>query len=147
MTALERFLDKVDVNPFGCWLWTATIDAVGYGKFYWAVTGEESKPQGAHRFAYQQFVAPLELDCVIDHLCGVRRCVNPNHLEQTTQWHNMAKVPTSFAGYNTAKTHCPLGHEYTEIYEPSSGRTKRECRICRNAKSLERYHRRENATV
>lgn len=37
-----------------------------------------------YRDAYARFVGRLEAGCEIHHKCGNGRCVNPDHLEQTT---------------------------------------------------------------
>ena len=74
-TELERFEIKVHRNEFGCWLWIGALNRSGYGLF------NKTK---AHRFAYQMFVGPIEDGMHIDHLCRVRNCVNPSHLEAVT---------------------------------------------------------------
>lgn len=79
-----RFEAKYEVDEkTGCWIWTATLDSAGYGRF--SVFGTQEK---AHRFAYSWFVGPLpgwEMDdpgrMELHHICGRRRCVNPAHLE------------------------------------------------------------------
>lgn len=84
--AVERFWEKVDRRgPADCWLWTATRTAKdGHGRFY-PITG---KGVLAHRFAYELLVGPIPDGLVIDHLCRVRLCVNPAHLEPVTAEEN-----------------------------------------------------------
>jgi hypothetical protein len=38
-----------------------------------------------HRLVYELVRGPIPAGQHIDHLCGVRRCVNPDHLEAVTQ--------------------------------------------------------------
>lgn len=84
--AIERWEMKVE-RTATCWLWTASLSTNGYGQF---------TPYGrtvpAHRFSYETFVGPIPPRLEIDHLCGVRRCVNPDHLEPVTHHENMRRL-------------------------------------------------------
>lgn len=72
-----RFWRLVDTNtPTGCWLWTGSTNEKGYGRF--KVAGKNVR---AHRFAYELLVEPIPDDLQLDHLCEVKACVNPAHLE------------------------------------------------------------------
>ena len=89
-TESERFWSKVDKNgPGGCWLWTASLNNRGYGRF--GPTGQR-KLVRAHRWAYEAVVGPIPDGLVIDHLCGVKRCVNPAHLEPVTNFENLRRA-------------------------------------------------------
>jgi len=72
---LTRFFDKVRKDPeAGCWIWTAQVNADGYGQFW---SGRRNWP--AHRWAYMTFVGdPTGL--LVCHTCDVPGCVNPQHL-------------------------------------------------------------------
>lgn len=66
--------------PIGrCEEWPGGINKSGYG-----VTTVAGRTRYAHRVAYEEFLGPLDERLVVDHLCGNRRCVNPDHLEQVT---------------------------------------------------------------
>lgn len=125
----ERFVEKYIPEPnSGCWLWSAAVSSHGYGVFY---DGERLRP--AHRMSYELFVGPIPDALQIDHLCRVRSCVNPAHLEPVTQQENFRRGEGKFitAKVNGAKTHCPKGHPYSgdNLYmEPSGGRGCRACR-------------------
>ena len=86
-----------------------------------------------HRWAYEALVAPIPDGLTIDHLCRVRHCVNPAHLEVVTLAENIRRAPH----YNSRKTHCKRGHEFTPtnamVYVRKDGRTQRQCRQCHNA--------------
>lgn len=120
--AATRFWAKVEKTDT-CWLWTAAL-VKGYGRFY----DTDMRPVGAHRWAYELLVGPIPEGLTIDHLCRVRRCVNPDHLEVVTQRENVARVPP--------KTHCPHGHAFTAantyIRKPKADglRPARQCREC-----------------
>jgi hypothetical protein len=77
----QRFWLKVHKKGLGgCWLWLATKDSHGYGVFA-IVKEKRHRCVGAHRWAYERLVAPIPQGLVIDHLCRVRHCVNPTHME------------------------------------------------------------------
>lgn len=121
---VPRFWSKVDLDgPGGCWLWTAGDNGEGYGRF-WTGTGSMQ----AHRFAYELLVGPIPEGLQIDHLCRVRRCVNPAHLEPVTQRENILRG-TSPQAKNATKTHCPKGHPYNEE-NTRWHRGSRYCRVC-----------------
>lgn len=74
----EKFAKYVDKTT-GCWLWIGYRYSNGYG----AIT-HERKQILVHRWAYERFVGPVPDGLTIDHLCAVRHCVNPDHLEPVT---------------------------------------------------------------
>lgn len=95
-SADERFWSKVNKDAgvvssavsTACWLWTAnTTGATGYGRFY---PGGDYGTRGvvAHRYSYETAVGPIPDGLQIDHLCCVKRCVNPAHLEPVTNAEN-----------------------------------------------------------
>jgi hypothetical protein len=122
---IARFWSKVAIDPSGCLMWTTGRNIDGYGKFHW-----DGKDIPAHRFVYEALVGPIPDGLVIDHLCRVRHCVRPDHLEAVTPRVNTLRGENHVADQVT-RTHCPQGHPYdaanTRI---KSG--KRECRICHN---------------
>lgn len=61
---------------------------------------------------------------MIDHLCGVKACVRPEHLEAVTQGENVRRAAAR-------KTHCPKGHPYSgpNLYV-RPGTNNRLCRSC-----------------
>lgn len=104
---LERFWDKVEVQPNGCWLWKGTKDKDGYGKFTIKYVTIRS-----HRFAYEVNKGQIPEGMQIDHLCRNHDCVNPDHMEVVSPRENTLRGD-GLAAVNSKKTHCPKGHEYT----------------------------------
>jgi len=106
-----------------CWIWQLSATADGYAQGL--VPGRKS-PGAMHRPSYEAFVGPIPDGLCIDHLCRVKTCVNPDHLEAVTSRENtlrgLSAIPHS---------HCRNGHEMTEdnILFSSSGR---RCRTCYN---------------
>lgn len=130
-TPFERFDTKINRTD-ECWLWTACTYPNGYGQF----------DKGyAHRHSYEFYVGPIPEGLVIDHLCRVRSCVNPEHLEAVKQAVNFKRgdgpqaVIESNRKRGLARTHCPHDHEYSEdntIYETKkNGNVMRRCKTCR----------------
>lgn len=77
--------EKISVDPNrGCWLWEGQINRNGYGRFR----------RNGHRFMTHIFVfdiykGPIRAGNVVDHLCEVRNCCNPAHLEQVPEIKNL----------------------------------------------------------
>jgi len=70
----------------GCWLWSGSLDGGGYGRL--RVDGKDSQ---AHRFALMLAGVEIPVSAEVGHTCGVRHCVNPQHLELTTRATNPAR--------------------------------------------------------
>ena len=121
----ERFWTKV--NKSGeCWLWTAGLYHDGYGKFW-----DGKRHCRAHRFAYELLVAPIPDGLQLDHLCRVRHCVNPAHLEAVDCRTNLLRG-TGLTATKAAQTHCVHGHPFDEVNTYIKPNGARGCRICRN---------------
>lgn len=103
----ERFWSKVEFTDT-CWLWTANINQNGYGMFQYRTRCAMS----VHRLAYRMLVGEIPVGLVIDHLCRVRNCVNPAHMETVTMRENTLRGET-LPALNIRKTHCPQGHPYS----------------------------------
>lgn len=123
--AAESFWNHVDKSPEGCWLWTGPLRPKdGYGVW-------RSGP--AHRAAFLSAGGSIPDGYQIDHLCRVRNCVNPAHLEAVTPQENIRRSMCPPA-LNAQKTHCPQGHPYDEVNTyvrvVEDGGRWRECRAC-----------------
>ena len=81
----DRFWPKVDKSG-KCWLWTASLDENGYGSL--GPSRDEAPSRRAHRIAWRLTKGPIPRGLVL-HRCGVRRCVNPEHLYIGDQSANM----------------------------------------------------------
>jgi hypothetical protein len=116
------FFHHVEIIPNGCWIWWGRCTEDGYGMF-----GTPYKR--AHRVAYEIFKGAIPDGLQIDHLCRVRRCVNPEHLEAVTSKENTLRGET-ITGLNAQKTHCPQGHplEGDNLYLYNGKRSCKECR-------------------
>ena len=81
----DRFWEKVKLGE-GCWVWTASVNAYGYGLFARQTT--PSRCVLAHRYAYECLVGPIADDLCVLHRCDNPRCVRPNHLFLGTRTDN-----------------------------------------------------------
>lgn len=103
---LGLFLKHVNKTE-ACWLWTGST-VTGYGNFGYG----ENKTGPAHRWAYEYFVGPIPPGLWLDHLCRVRNCVRPDHLEPVTPSENQRRRHAA----RPDPTHCkrrhplPVGH-------------------------------------
>jgi hypothetical protein len=70
-----------------CWVWRLSIRKDGYAAARVPGLGAIR----VHRAAYQVYVGPIPDGLVIDHLCRVRSCCNPDHLEAVTPQENIAR--------------------------------------------------------
>lgn len=117
----QRFVDKVELHPSGCWLWKGWTLSDGYGSF-----NVDSRKIKAHRFSYEGLVGPIPEGLHLDHLCLVKACINPSHLEPVTPGENVRRSHEQ----KGPKTHCTHGHEYTADNTYLNPRGYRECRTC-----------------
>jgi len=120
-TPSQRFWWRV-VQTETCWLWSrGMVD--GYGRFW-----DGQREWKAHVFAWVEENGPVPAGLELDHLCRVRNCVRPDHLEAVTHRVNTLRGETITAEH-ARKTKCPSGHPYddenTRVY---NGR--RHCRTC-----------------
>ena len=130
---LNRLLDKIEPVPeCGCWLWTgATKGEDEYGKVY---IGNKSYP--AHRLLYEILKGEVPKGLVLDHLCRVRICVNPEHLEVVTSRENTMRG--NAPGIQIQRVGiCKNGHERTgDNMRTYRGRSF--CRSCERERSTRR---------
>lgn len=128
--AEAAFWAKVDVgHPLGCWLWTGGTSAHGYG----IATAPHLRTKLAHRIAFILLCGEIPAGMTLDHLCRIRACVNPDHLEPVTQSINTKRgaSPVVLQGRAAKKRGdiCRHGHSLDDAYVRPSGH--RECRTCR----------------
>lgn len=136
LTGVARIDQKIQPASNGCWEWTGTRSRKGYGQIRWI----DNKYAPAHRLVYTLLVGPIPDGLQIDHLCRVRHCVNPAHLEAVTSAVNTARSPIAIAAVNSRKTHCPSGHPYSgeNLYVRKSDGA-RICRECSRAHNRDLY--------
>ncbi len=118
--AVDRALARRQVKgPEECWPWTGTVNADGYAGMAW-VDGQNML---LHRLAYEVDVAMIPKGLTTDHLCRVRHCLNPKHLEAVTLAENHRRRRLDVRG-----ALCRAGlHEFQPL--KNGDRTCRQCRL------------------
>ncbi len=136
----QRFWRKVNFDgplfqDLPCWIWRGSMHKDGYGHI--KIKG---KMLLAHRIAWMltryagldSFPKGLELD----HLCRVRECVNPLHMELVTHSENILRGNSPQA-INARKLQCKRGHPLSgdNLKElPSRKANHRICKTCYEAR-------------
>ena len=139
----DRFWDKVYPCPWtGCWHWGGAIyrKRGGYGSFTVNRTARK-----AHVIAYEVLVGPVPEGLVLDHLCRVTCCVNPDHLEPVTlaentrRAHNPANI-SRWTGVCISGMHA-MTPDNVYVRPDGSGRWCRACATIRNRRNHARRRR------
>lgn len=120
----SRFWSRV-AKTETCWLWTGGVRRDGYGRFFIGSRGY-SKGFVVHRLTYEMLIGRIPESLTLDHLCRVRHCCNPDHLEPVSIGENVLRgetIPARFA----RRTHCTAGHDLAEARQTKYGR---HCLVC-----------------
>lgn len=125
-----RFWSRVNKTPGGCWEWLGSLSRDGYGVLWL----KQAKQVGfaAHRIGWTLSRGPIPVGATVDHLCRNPKCVNPDHLEITTNKENILRGASPTA-INAKKTHCKHGHEFTPEntrFWQHEKHLSRQCRTC-----------------
>ena len=91
----EKVFTRVIENENGCLIWQGNTTPGGYGLMRLC-----GKYLGAHRIAYTCTRGDIPEELQVDHLCCVKNCVNPFHMELVTPAENLLRV---FKRSNTCK--------------------------------------------
>jgi hypothetical protein len=130
-----RCVDKTET----CWLWQGEMGPGGYGRI---LDPSTRKHYMAHRYSYELHVGPVPEDLCLDHLCRVRHCVRPDHLEAVTMRENVRRGETP-ASANHKKQVCIHGHVFTDETTILDHLGHRHCRLCARRTQLAYYYRKQ----
>lgn len=124
--------NRSDLGP--CWIWIGSLNDQEYGIFL----DDDGKDVRAHRQCYEMVKGPIPDGHQLDHLCRVRPCVNPDHLEAVTPTVNKLRGE-GWTAINARKTHCPEGHPLVEgnLAKWHLEHGQRKCLICSRTKAAE----------
>lgn len=118
----ETLRNRIEIDG-DCWKFTGAQNSRGYG----SVTNGRGGTMLAHRLAYEAAVGKIPTGLTIDHLCMVKTCLNPAHMEPVTRSENTRRKLA-------AQTHCKRGHELSganlRTQKRATGRTFRICKAC-----------------
>lgn len=123
---LARFNDKYVVSDMGykteCWVWTAGHHEKGYGRFYLGMLEGKRVWAYAHRIAYEHYVGLLPEDTPLgDHLCEVKTCCNPAHIEPVDNKENLRRA----RALNPWQTHNQYTKDKLTEERPDDGSSQR----------------------
>ncbi len=129
--SLDWIRDRSMVDENGCWIWKFATYPTGYGHC--------ARDSGyAHRVSWEIANGPIPAGLTIDHLCRVRACVNPDHLDAVTIRENILRSPFAVAAINARKTHCVRGHPFDEENTRLDSHGRRICRTCHRVQQARR---------
>lgn len=116
------------VDPVtNCWIWQGYKNQDGYGRLRY-----NGRTIPAHHYFWEKkfgkILEPYPRN-VLDHIvCDNPPCCNPDHLKRSTTGKNGSR-------YETEKTHCPRGHEYSGDNLIIGKYNKRFCRACQKIRN------------
>jgi len=128
----KYMFSKIKIDNYGCWLWLGCKTKRGYAQI-----GFGRKVWKGHRLLYELFYGKIPEGLTIDHLCCVKNCLNPLHLEAVTAIENRLRAFRN-------KVKCINGHLYDKYGFKDNG--IRRCRICTLAK-YERYNEKRKIKI
>jgi len=135
-TRMDRWIAQglLEESPSGCWLWSGATMGNGYGQIAMTdkvIGGDGSKMLhfALHRWTYELHRDHIPDGLDLDHLCRVRHCCNPWHLEPVTRSVNLKRA-VGIGSQWSKRTHCSAGHEYTTDNTSRDKRGHRLCRAC-----------------
>ncbi|QNV40645.1 HNH endonuclease [Rothia amarae] len=121
----ERAATRYEVDEYGCWISTYSVASHGYAQVGWQ-DARYRQVVTAHRASWVYFNGQIPDGMTVDHMCKVRRCVNPLHLRIMSNvanarggggLHKQKPVPTD--------KKCARGH--VVLSYPSGALHCREC--------------------
>lgn len=115
----------VDTND--CWIWNGGLTKGGYGQI--SYKGESHLVHRLFFFLQNNIWSTRQKP--LDHLCRVRRCANPIHLELVTSKLNSQRGETGQHSPKKLWTHCINGHEFTPENTRRYGNQGRKCLACK----------------
>jgi hypothetical protein len=109
-----------------CRVWQGSKSSKGYGRIYF-----NGRTHQIHRLAYERCGLVIPEGMQLDHLCRVRACWNPDHIEPVTNKQNVLRgvgISAQFA----QRDRCKNGHIFTSenVIMRTGKRTGRRCLDC-----------------
>lgn len=124
---LRHVRSKTVTSETGCWLWQGFINpAWGYGQMSY-----RGRTNNVHRWMYQVVHGvKLVRAQYVCHTCDVRHCCNPDHLWVGSNSENQKDSSHKSRHYESRRTHCEHGHEFTPENTKLRPMRKGFARIC-----------------
>jgi hypothetical protein len=121
---VAHFLGGLIVQPSGHWRYGLQVNSEGYASICF-----DGEKHYAHRFSCELYNGPIPFGFDVDHLCRLRWCVAPMHLQA---------VPRS-VNIRRAYRECKRGHD---LEDPANYYTRKNggrlCKPCNNLRNSRR---------
>lgn len=134
-----RITSRIAVPRPDCWIWQGATDH-GYGRVW-----IDGKAKRVHRLVWEALYGPIPEGLQLDHICRVRMCCNPAHLDLVTALENSQRAKPFRTVVKRVplpdRSHCSQGHPLDGGNLIKQGGEWR-CRECRRAASRKSVHRR-----
>jgi hypothetical protein len=137
VTLDEYVAYKSRYDEKGCLIWHGKINRQGYPELTQAQAAKSGFRLAYHYTWFKHTGTRVERPLQIDHICRVRACIEPTHLEVVTARENLMRGDT-LARKNAEKLHCPQGHAYDTVNVNGD----RGCKQCK-AENSRRYRARK----
>lgn len=85
---VEWRLDQKTNKTDSCWLWEGATTGLGYGHL-----NTKGKMIGTHVLSYERYKGKIPEGMLVDHMCHVKNCVNPEHLRLASRSQNSQNRP------------------------------------------------------
>lgn len=126
---IHSILEKVQpITESGCWVSDLVPQRDGY-----CMVAFRGKKLMLHRVIYEQLKATIPDGYELDHICRVRCCVNPDHLEVVTPRENTLRSKNP-AAIGAARETCIYGHIFDGVEKQKNGLPRRKCSVCMRAR-------------
>lgn len=139
---IKKLLLRVVIDHNGCWIWQGYVHGNGYGYIK-----QKCKKILIHKIFFMLHKGIVPKGMCLDHICRIRRCVNPEHLRTVTRAQNNVENSISPSAINKAKTRCKRGHKFTlgNTYIRKRGSVAvRNCRACKRESNNYTARKRES---
>jgi len=135
----------IPLTESGCWIWMGWVNDSGYGMIRRQKNNVKEHIR-VHRYVYELLNEPIPKNMTIDHLCRVRLCVNPHHMEIVSPVENVMRGESRAAKAARRDT-CAKGHPYTLLNFVARSDGYRGCRICTEVFYQQRNERRRKTPL
>lgn len=105
---LDRYMARTRKEG-DCLVWIGDKYDTGYGRI---TLYPSKKCRRAHRVIYEIVKGPITQYQYVNHSCGRRDCINPDHLVSRLKRDSIL-LSNSTSGINSRKTHCVRGHPFS----------------------------------